>query len=356
MAKKKTILLNGVLLVISIVLVLVLAEVGYRVYVAIKLPPAPEEAPGVWSCYDEVLGWTHIPGAVVKKVVIDRYGARAGNEEEIENPLPGRLILAFGDSFTFGDELHGSHAWPYLLNEKTGKRGVGVLNMGVCAYGIGQMYLRYREEAEKLRPEIVLAGIISWDIQRVIKSRWKEGGRHKPRFVYRDGDIHLEHVPVPRETKEDRQAAGWADILFDTRRLYLFDRFFPPEDRLWKSLPEIPDPVYPAEKIPRDRYAEGVLLSQKIIERWKDDVESSGGKFILVLMPLKDRVRYYHSYLVTLRDNLARQGVEIVDCQPAFQEAEAAGQDLFGGAHPSAAGQEVIAGQVYYYLVSTGAI
>ncbi|MFH1038774.1 MAG: hypothetical protein V1789_08940 [PVC group bacterium] len=354
--KRKTVFLNLLLLVITVVVVIVLAETGYRAYKVARLPAPPEEQPATWVCYHETLGWTHIPNASIGKIYIDRHGFRSGYEEEKNGPLPEKIIAAFGDSFTFADGLNGSSAWPYLLGKMTEKRGFGVVNAGVCAYGVDQMYLRYREKAEGLEPVVVLAGIIGWDIQRVVRSRWKDGGRHKPRFVYRDGGITLDHVPVPLELEEDLQATRWHDIIFDHKKLYLFDRFFPPEERLWKSLPKIPPNVYEAKNIPLNKYAEGVLLTQEIIEEWREEVEGEGRRFILILIPLRERVYYYHSYLVTLRDNLARQGVEIVDCQKAFQAAERDGKDLFRGAHPSRQGQEVIAGEVYYYLVSTGAI
>lgn len=355
--RRKKLFLNILLLVITVGVVLFLAEGGYRVYEIIRLPSPPAEGEGVvWSCYHEKLGWCHIPGVSVKKVNIDRHGYRVAYEEEKDDILPEKIIAAFGDSFTFGDDLQGKDTWPYQLGRETAKLGFGVVNMGVCAYGIDQMYLLYCEKEEKLKPDVVLAGIISWDIPRVIKSRWKGDGRYKPRFVFKDGEIELGNVPVPVELEKDRRMTRWYDILFDFKRLYLVDRIWPPGERLWKSMPKIPREVYEAERIPPNKYAEGVLLSQKIIERWRGEVEGAGRRFILVLIPLKKRLQWYHSYLVTLRDNLARQGVEIVDCQRAFQEADREGEKLFRGAHPSPAGQRLIANEVYYYLVSTGAI
>lgn len=355
--RQKKLFLNIFLLVVTVGVIFFLAEVGYRIYEIIRLPATPAEGEEVvWSCYHEVLGWTHIPGVSIKKVNIDRHGYRVGYEEEKEHALPEKIIAAFGDSFTFGDDLQGEDTWSYQLGQKTEKRGFGVVNLGVCAYGIDQMYLLYREEEKKLDPSVVLAAIISWDIQRVIKSQWKGGGRHKPRFVFKEGTIELGHVPVPLEIERDRRLTRWHDILFDVKRVYLLDRFWSPEDRLWQSMPDIPPSVYEAERIPPNKHAEGVLISQKIIERWRAEVEGAGRRFILVLIPLKKRIQYYHSYLITLRDNLARQGVEIVDCQKAFQQAAGEGKKLFRGSHPSPAGQQVIANQVYYYLVRTGAI
>ncbi len=348
--------INILLTGITVLLFLFFCEAGYRVYEIIRISsiPAPERDTVVWCRYDEEVGWKHIPGVSGKGVVTDCHGYRIGNENEIDRPLPEKVIAALGDSFTFGDGVDGYEAWPYLLGRMIDQPDVGVANLGVCAYGIDQMYLLYQEEKDIIRPRVVIAAIISWDMMRMIKSRWQPGGRQKPRFVWRDGELECTNVPVPLKLDDDRRRVRWYTILFALNRSYLLERLFPPEKLL--ETPEIPPHVYQEKNIVINKYAESVLLAQRLIERWRKEVEDEGRRFILVLIPLKERIQYYHSYLITLRDNLSLQGVEIVDCQKAFQQAAGEGKKLFRGSHPSPEGQKVIAGQVYYYLVSTGAI
>ena len=134
-------LLNICLLLATALVFLVLAELAYRVYLAVQLPPPPPagEEKVVWNQYDPRAGWKHFPRTRLRKVIIDRQGSRVGEEREIELPLPEKVILALGDSFTFGDGVRGTETWPYFLNRKIGNPRIGVLNQGVCAYGIDQM-------------------------------------------------------------------------------------------------------------------------------------------------------------------------------------------------------------------------
>lgn len=76
-------------------------------------------------------------------------------------------LLAFGDSFTHGDEVGDAAAWPARLAARTGRR---VANFGTGAYGLDQILLRARRElaglAEGDRPEIAVFAFITWDIER----------------------------------------------------------------------------------------------------------------------------------------------------------------------------------------------
>ena len=138
----------------------------------------------------------------------------------------------------------------------------------------------------------------------------------------------------------------------DPGRSYLLRRFLP--RRSSPVVPAVPLEIYRREGIELNRYAEGVLLAQKVIERWHREVVGAGKRFLLVLIPLKDRLTYYHSYLDRLGKNLQAKGVEVVNTQGALRRKKEEGVRVFRGAHPSPAGQEAIASEIYYYLVRTG--
>ncbi len=349
---KPRFLIPLLLVLISLSVGLVLCEVIYRLYEISRLPPTlPEDAP-VYMRYDELVGWRPIPGARVGEIIIDERGGRVGDDVEVNRPLREKRIAAFGDSFTFGDEVRGEEAWPALLDERLAERGYSVINLGVCGYGVDQMYLLYRKLEEELQPEIILAGIISWDIQRVPKTRRKAEAREKPMFVYEKGELQLTNVPVPLVEEESLARISWKDILLNTSRSYLLDRIQPSESP--PRWPEIPEEVHAAANIEDNRYARGLLISQKIIERWLAEAEEKGQRLILVLIPTIKEVNYYHSYLTRLKENLADRGLEIVDCQKAFQSGQEKGWDLFRANHPSPRGQAVIAAEVYSHLEAGG--
>jgi len=341
---------NLLLLVVSITLVFMLVEAGYRVYVIMrKSSPGIKYTPDdIWTEYDPVTGWRHIPKAIVGEVIIDEQGFRVGEENEITRPVGERVVSASGDSFTFGFGVTGGEAWPDQLERHFIRQPYDVINLGVCAYGIGQMYLHYNQRARRYSPEIVLLAFMSWDIERVVRRSWLNG-REKPRYVLMDGELELDNVPVPLRLDFDKKKIRWSDILFDWRKLYLLDRFRSGQNQ--KDLSGNPVKVYLAEKITPDRYAEGVLLSQKIIEKWRDEVEDRAGRFVVVLIPTMKEIKRYRPHMRRLKENLIGKGVEVLDCQPALQIAGEKGGELFLiNKHPSARAHEVIASEVYYYL------
>lgn len=341
---------NLLLCVVSLAVVFFLVEAGYRVYVITRQPsPGIKYTPDdIWTEYDPVTGWRHIPKAVVGDVIIDEHGFRVGQENEITRPVGERVISAGGDSFTFGFGVRGGEAWPAQLERLFPGRPYDVINIGVCAYGIGQMYLHYHRRARRYSPEIVLVAFMSWDIERVVRRSWLNG-REKPRYVLRNGELKLTNVPVPLKLDFDKKNIRWNDILFDRRKLYLLERF-----RTWErpeDLSKNPVEVYLAEKITPDKYTEGVLLSQKILERWRDEVEIKGGRFVVVVIPTKDELKSYRSLLQRLMVNLRDAGIEVLDCQSAFQKEQDRGEIFLDNKHPSTRSHEVIAFEVYYYLL-----
>ena len=80
----------------------------------------------------------------------------------------GSVILAVGDSFTFGDEVKDDETWPAHLQQLLGRR---VLNAGVSGYGFDQIVLR----AEKDR-----AGPASVDDRRQLHRRRHRAHRDAP--------------------------------------------------------------------------------------------------------------------------------------------------------------------------------
>ncbi len=171
-------------------------------------------------------------------------------------------------------------------------------------------------------------------------------------FIFEKGELKLTNVPVPLVTRSGMERIGATDILLDTGRSYILDRIHPPENRLrW---PEISEEEYSAENIELNKYARGLFLSQKIIERWKEEAEAEGRRLILVLIPTRQELEWYRSYLVRMKENLAGKGLEIVDCREVFRERDRQGVSLFQGNHPSSRGQETVAELVYSYLADTG--
>jgi lysophospholipase L1-like esterase len=105
-------------------------------------------------------------------VAIDARGLR----DHRHGAPPRPLVLALGDSMTFGEGVGSDAAWPAVL-ERT--LGVRVVNAGVPGYGSPQMRGRLRRLLPSLRPDLVVVALSPhWDQQRCAEP-----------FVYKDGYI-----------------------------------------------------------------------------------------------------------------------------------------------------------------------
>ncbi len=120
-------------------------------------------------------------------------GLRGVEERAYDKPPGVTRILAFGDSFTFGEDVSDDEAWPHRLEELL--PGSEVLNFGVHGYGHDQMLLALEEEGVKYHPDVVLVGFLSDDMERNLLS-FRDYA--KPRFVLAGGRLALTGAPVPR--------------------------------------------------------------------------------------------------------------------------------------------------------------
>jgi hypothetical protein len=213
--------INFSLSLFSLLFTLLVLEVGLRVYVGeytfhnvleVKRDLFRAAYP---SEFDTELGWvpkvgTHKENAWNTRVTILDSGIRSnGREADTTN---GQVVLAIGDSFTFGDQVSNDQTWPAIL-EDTGE--VTVINGGVFGYGIDQSYLRMLTLADQYQPDIIVFSFIPDDIYRCELS--ERTSVPKPYFVV-SGNNELElkndHIPAsfPSESTLDgfRQIAGYS--------------------------------------------------------------------------------------------------------------------------------------------------
>lgn len=140
--------------------------------------------------------------------VATRFDARLGwamgfatphGERPQARALGNTLAAAYGDSFTFGDEVGDAETWQHHLAEQVGR---DVLNFGVPGYGTDQAYLRFVYEFERGGAPIVMLGLIPENINRIVNVyRPAYYARTqikltKPRFVLRGGELSLLDNPL----------------------------------------------------------------------------------------------------------------------------------------------------------------
>jgi lysophospholipase L1-like esterase len=122
----------------------------------------------------------------------------------LENVAKRPLILATGDSYTYGAEVSEAETWPAYLQ---GLLRVNVANGGVIAYGLDQIVLRSERLARELRPDALVLSFIADDLRRNELSRYV--GFEKPYFAKEGNKLVLQHVPVPTPPSPWQTLSFW---------------------------------------------------------------------------------------------------------------------------------------------------
>jgi hypothetical protein len=192
------------------------------------LPPAIEKEHRFWQ-YDPLLGWSKIPGAegpfvgyeYHTHVKINSQGLR-DDKVPYRKPPDEYRILALGDSFTVELEVEQERVWTEILEKLLDvERAAQVINAGTRGYGSDQEYLFLREEGLKYSPDLVL---VAFFVNDVLGNRLdhQEGRKYaKPRFVLREGQLHLTNVPPPEPPANPLQSLS---KLLKRSYLYRFAR------------------------------------------------------------------------------------------------------------------------------------
>lgn len=200
---------NIVLSVLSILMTLLLLEIGTRFYYGSSDRIPPHADAGVrdewrWadehlragkpvveglSGYDPLLGWRE-PGELTDW--IRRKGWNVP-PDPLQDGLPHRTVF-IGDSFTAGLHVEPREAFAAVFGsafhptEET-------FNLGVSGYGLDQMLLLYELEGPRLHADTVVLGLYLGGVDRALSGFTYYA---KPRLQLRpDGQLTVSGQPVP---------------------------------------------------------------------------------------------------------------------------------------------------------------
>jgi lysophospholipase L1-like esterase len=202
----------GLLVGVSTALTLGVVEVGLRLagYQAIY---SVYSKPSLFWEHDDLLGWSHTPGASGRyvgprpwpiefdaPVEINSLGLRG---PDVPPRAPGELrILLLGDSVVVGFEVPWEQTFGALLERRVAARlarPVRVVNAAVRGYGTDQSYLYFRERGARLEPDVVVFVHSNNDAEdnRTLHRMRRPFG--KAAFTpQEDGSLALRGHPVPR--------------------------------------------------------------------------------------------------------------------------------------------------------------
>ena len=286
---------------------------------------------------DPTLGYVPRPNYSGARFSIDAEGFRRSAAMPGGGTTPdGSVILAVGDSFTFGEEVKDDETWPAHLQQLLGRR---VLNAGVSGYGFDQIVLRAERIVPDLHPSKVVVGFIADDIVRTeMRRRWSA---EKPYFDIQNGALVLHDVAVSRPDPNTtlgflERTLGYSYLLdFIMSRLDLTDNWHSDHAR-----------VHPS--------GTGERISCALTHRLADLQRRSGAR-ILVVAQYDPYVWQDASFAAEQRrltkgllDCSRQQGLDVLDTFDALAANGGKGSpgSLYGEWHMNDAGNRLTAGLI----------
>jgi hypothetical protein len=182
---------------------------GLRNYVSDKLSLLASAYP---SAYHPLLGYVPKPGyrGVPEiwhtRVTINSSSVRQNRADEADHGQA--IILAVGDSFTFGDEVSDEETWPAQLEEIT---GLPVANGGVFGYGLDQIVLRAETLVPIYRPQLLVVSFVFDDVDR--NELVQRAGVEKPYFNIVNSKLVMRNVPPARNRPRIEQIGFLRTVL-----------------------------------------------------------------------------------------------------------------------------------------------
>ena len=176
----------------------------------LSFAPTKKFPESVHTKFDRDLGWANLPNYYQRDlygpgVYLKTNGQGFRNVFDTSETRPEDIlrIVCSGDSFTLGFGVSNSNAWCNRL--KRINPSIEPINMGQGGYGIGQAYLWYLRDGQKLEHDVHIFSVITDDFVRAADTRFAT--YNKPKLTVINGVLEVDNVPVPRRWHwlEDRR-------------------------------------------------------------------------------------------------------------------------------------------------------
>ena len=204
-----------------------------------------------------------------------------------EEPMPrpgdaaaeGVCAAAFGDSFTYSEEVMTNEAW---TNQASQILGCKIENYGVGGFGMDQTYLLYTEKKPKV--DVVIIGIYPEMLRRNLAASWIFYGNDKnktlkPYFKVEDGTLKQYSLPqnndiqILKKYHED-------DYYYEPYKLtfpYSLKTVFSLFERYYQRYQDKYEDVTKNKK--------AITLQNSIMERLRNEIINNNSKIAVVFYP-----------------------------------------------------------------------
>jgi len=250
-------------------------------------------------------------------------------------------VALIGDSNAFSLEVPFEDSLGYHLAQILGDRAQ-VLNFGVDAYGIDQIYMRYRRDVRPWKPKVVIVAFIQHDLMRTmmvypfIGLGWP-GHLVKPRFDVVDGQIVEINKPLPSRT-QIMQTRSMRDLPF-----IAYDEAYASEDWEWRfddgpMLLRFLTSLSPRwVGRPVSGNADTETLNSGLLNQLTELIERDGATPILVYLP------HWTEPDPLARSTIARSGLKVMDMTQCLSRVPADQRLVPSGHHYTGSGNRAIA-------------
>jgi lysophospholipase L1-like esterase len=377
---------NAALAAISLGVVMAGLEALARATDETKGPPIPR----LYTEYDPLLGWRHVPGARAD-FPQGSYSINSRGLRDIERPYdapPGtERILVLGDSFAEGYSVPFADSICRRLEDdlRSPHRGVEAVNAGVVGYSTDQELLFYRTEASRYGARVVVLLFFYNDILGNVLDRIDDAP--KPRFTCDEPQLRLANTPLPRP-RARREARlhlpppypwGSAALEWLRKRLSALPWAYDAGARLrlWARFqPREPPPELQVfSRTPPAMDTRAWDCTRRLLAALADEVAAHGARLLIAYVPSKMEVSDRDwgltrlQYEIEPRDwdlgKVARElaaagganGYPVLDLTPALRSADSAlrgGPYHAHGGHWNARGHAVAARSVASFLRGHG--
>ena len=258
--------------------------------------------------FDKDIGWAYRPNSLRHQgtFTVNSSGIRSQREYSKE-PLPDTLrIVAFGDSFTAGDDVNDNEVWTNQLRLALQQMGirVEVMNFGVGGYDMGQAFLRWQAIGQQFQPDIVIFGFQPENLDRnvnVFRILYIHGPSipfSKPRFIVNKGKLEVLNVPV---LPPERMVATFE--AFATHPLAAYEAYYQSRDivskwwrgsRLAAFMHELSQAQESAAETDYGPTSERGDLGKAIVDAFAADVSRHSREYFVVHLPLPQHLDHIY--------------------------------------------------------------
>lgn len=287
-------LVNGALLISSIIVALLLCEAILRV-IGFAYPSfyRPDPRLGL-RLRPNAAGWYRSEGEAF--VAINSAGFR-DRERSVVKPAGTFRVAVLGDSMMEALQVDLEATFAALLERKLaacaafGDKKIEVLNFGVAGYGTAQQLLTYRYHAANYSPDLVLLAFFPGNDVRN-NSKALEPEKTRPFFLLREGRL-VEDQTFAQSQEFRRRTNLLRSVLDRLRWFRVLQAMYFIKDRLEQRAVAaaaqtggqgyeagIDGAVYSEPATPewRDAWA----ITERLVEKLRGDVHESGARLMLL--------------------------------------------------------------------------